>query len=118
MADSDCNGVGKEMQEQENTQEAEQMEEEDDEEPEPQGQQEEAHEQPMATEDAIEPLMAIARAMYCSLLNDCLADPTQRDELLRLLNGKDAAAIGDLLDEQKGYINTWQNFIFRLGGVI
>ncbi len=47
-----------EPQEQENTQEAEQMEEDHDEEPEPQGQQEEAHEQPMITEDTIEPLMS------------------------------------------------------------
>ena len=50
-------------------------------------------------EDAVQPLMAIAHEMHCGLLNDCLADRTQRDAYLGLLSSKDAAAIGALLDE-------------------
>ena len=50
-------------------------------------------------EDAVEPLMAIAHAMYCSLLGDCLADGTKRTALLELLSPRDAAAISTVLDE-------------------
>ena len=50
-------------------------------------------------EEAVEPLVAVARDMYCRMLNDCLAKPARREELLRLLSSKDAAAIGALLDE-------------------
>ena len=49
-------------------------------------------------EEAVEPLVAVARDMYCRMLNDCLAKPARREELLRLLSSKDAAAIGALLD--------------------
>ena len=50
-------------------------------------------------EDAVEPLMAIAHAMYCSLFEDCLADSAQRQQLLGLLSPNHAAAISALLDE-------------------
>ena len=50
-------------------------------------------------EDAVEPLMAIAHDMYCSLIDDCLGDQKQRKALLDLLSGRDAAAVGALLDE-------------------
>lgn len=47
----------------------------------------------------VDPLMRLAHAMHCSLLQDCLDDRAHRDEYLKLLSAKDATAMTALLAE-------------------